>query len=329
MKKVFLLTLILFGVNSASALTILDGLDAFLTGSPTTTDTPELPPGFFGVTLAGPSDPIPAVPDFPVESYPFPDVCGLPNPFPVDQLELDIEWVDPHGNVVGPDSQHAVGTKEKVIVPTPPYNFDTVVRRNNAIDLSNPGESEPVEIEMVWLSLRSVDPIPVSYGGGSDTTFYDVYVCLSDVVPPVKGRVMFEAVTATPGEVTGTSDIGPSTFDPDPLVGPQNPSQPADQQMQNGQLDFFENNPDQLGLPVAYKLVFLPVSGPGEAQIFDDPLGELTANQSPTLSVFHNPVPGTFTATPALTTVAVPLPLWAIIVLAMALGGLVLIRRRN
>ena len=59
-------------------------------------DLPPLPAGFFGPgSLA-----VDACPDFLLEGYPYPDICGPPNPFPKNEYRFEIVWRDRHGNVV-------------------------------------------------------------------------------------------------------------------------------------------------------------------------------------------------------------------------------------
>lgn len=115
-------------------------------------DNPPLPPGFFGTIGPDPSDPF-------VQA-------GIPlqgNP-PVDDFRrfpppMIIAWVDQHGNVVGPDSRHKVG---QLLVPEDTHTADTVVRRNDDAVFNGLGDAPTVDIEIVALSLKSVDPIVVS-----------------------------------------------------------------------------------------------------------------------------------------------------------------------
>lgn len=56
---------------------------------------------------------------------------------------------------------------------------DTIVRRMEDICPTEVGESATVEVEMVALSLVSVEPITVTFNGGQDPVEFDVQVCLS------------------------------------------------------------------------------------------------------------------------------------------------------
>jgi len=68
-------------------------------------------------------------------------------------------WLDQHGNEVGFDSRHKV---TQVKTPNPGAGpFDTIVRRNADVNISGIGSEEVVPIEIVWLSLKSVDPIDI------------------------------------------------------------------------------------------------------------------------------------------------------------------------
>ncbi|UCE58393.1 MAG: hypothetical protein JSU63_13235 [Phycisphaerales bacterium] len=56
---------------------------------------------------------------------------------------------------------------------------DTIVRRHEDICPPEVGESVTVDVEIVALSLTSVDPITVTYGDGQTSEQWDVSVCLS------------------------------------------------------------------------------------------------------------------------------------------------------
>ncbi len=71
-------------------------------------------------------------------------------------------------------------------VPLPPlggppiFPADTVVRRLDDAILPGPGSEDTVPIEILALSLVSVQPITVTYDGGQNPELWDVEVCLSD-----------------------------------------------------------------------------------------------------------------------------------------------------
>ncbi|MBL8473250.1 MAG: hypothetical protein KF778_14420 [Rhodocyclaceae bacterium] len=126
------------------------------------------------------------------------------------------------------DSVHKVSN---VQVPDPILiNFDTVVRRPNDADLTGGGIT-PVEIEIVWLSLKSVAPIDI---GG---TLFDVYAGLADGVDQTAGRMnLLNAAGATSGQMD-IGRVGVTTDDP--------------------------SAPDFLGLPVNVDILFIPAGTPG------------------------------------------------------------------
>jgi|GEM_PF-2197094 len=80
---------------------------------------------------------------------------------------------------------------------------DTIVRRLAPTnDLGGPGGSDTIPIQMVALSLESVEPIQVQFGG--PTQLWDVRVCLSDSAPQPTG-----GMTITMDNVDGgTFDAG-------------------------------------------------------------------------------------------------------------------------
>lgn len=80
----------------ASADVISAGVDSFLTGS-ATVDLPEIPGGLSELLFGLGADAVPAMPGFPLTSHPFNSPFGVPNPFPQDQVEFRITWVDRHG----------------------------------------------------------------------------------------------------------------------------------------------------------------------------------------------------------------------------------------
>ena len=68
--------------------------------------------------------------------------------------------------------------------PTGPGNIDTRVERLDGINPFPVGApAQPIDIELVALSLKSVDPITVSMNGGASTELWDVYMDLSGPQP--------------------------------------------------------------------------------------------------------------------------------------------------
>ena len=260
---------ILWIVSSASLAQVVieEGLDAWQTDPcDGVIDLPALPPDFFG---AG-SEPVPPMDDFTFKGHPFPDIFGVPNPFPESQTEVVIQWFDPHGTPVGPDSQHGVTSTPRIIIPDPPYNFDTVVRRVEDATIM-PGEPEPVPIQMTWLSLVSCEPITVTTNGVESQ--WDVHVGLSEKIPPIEGRMEFRAEIIRPGGGgSGSVELGDTT-------------DPVNQQFENGNFNFFNEDQNALGLPVAYQLRFIKRGDPKSVVVFDDPAGQSGIK---TLALFTN-----------------------------------------
>lgn len=112
------------------------------------------------------------------------------------------------GGFFGPGSDPFVGRidLEGEPLPTDPPgalgDIDTIVRRTADTAPLNVNDSDTVPIEIVALSLRSTQPITVTYNGGQNPELWDVRLCLS------------EAFAQTPGSitVTRTSQDG-GTFD--------------------------------------------------------------------------------------------------------------------
>lgn len=61
------------------------------------------------------------------------------------------------------------------------FPADTVIERLDYMVLPEVSDVDTVPIEIVALSLASVDPIEVTYNGGQTSELWDVHVCLSDV----------------------------------------------------------------------------------------------------------------------------------------------------
>jgi hypothetical protein len=57
--------------------------------------------------------------------------------------------------------------------------IDTIVERLGIAVLPSVGSSDVIDIEIVALSLKSIDPITVTYNGGQSPELWDVDVCLS------------------------------------------------------------------------------------------------------------------------------------------------------
>ncbi len=66
---------------------------------------------------------------------------------------------------------------------------DTIVRRRAPASLPNPGDVGIVPIEIVALHLVSINPITVTYNGGSNPETWDVRACLSSAAPQPQGTL--------------------------------------------------------------------------------------------------------------------------------------------
>jgi hypothetical protein len=115
-------------------------------------------------------------------SDPPPKGCGCPA-----KVDVKITWLDRHGNVAK-NMMHAV--KQVVDATT---KVDTCVRRTKNATFKAKGVAQKVDIQLVALSLQSVEPLRVSYKSGPDKLF-DVFVTES-----------------------GTQDIGTMTLTPTSL----------------------------------------------------------------------------------------------------------------
>jgi hypothetical protein len=146
---------------------------------------------------------------------------------------FDIQWVDRHGNSVGPDSVHKVGTILTPGPPPPPGTYDTIVHRLTDVTPTVAGAALPIGI--VFLSLMSTEPVSIVGVPG----LFDLYVGLDPSHGPVQqnGRMVLRCFD--PRCEKGTADIG--------LLGEASDN-PAD--------------PDFLGLPVRYDVFVFPTGTP-------------------------------------------------------------------
>lgn len=187
--------------------------------------------------------------------FPSPDPSPVCAPGPCLVLQpptLDITWRDQHGNVVNETSAHKV---QRVVTlgPFPNRNqFDTIVHR--LLDVSPP---DTVPIEIVYLSLMSVEPVTVTGVPG----LFDVYVGLAR--DPTTGLY----VDQIDGRMALTCD-NPTNC----LKGPASIGR-VDETTDN------PSDPDFLGLPVTYDVLFIPADQ-------DPVLGNVVARQTST-SIFH------------------------------------------
>ncbi len=115
----------------------------------------------------------------------------------------------------GPGSDPFLGTIEFGGVPaglTPPITapVDTIVRRHAPLNLDGPGSIDTVPIEIVALSLQSVQPITVTYGGGSPE-LWEVQVNLASFHPQPLGTMTVTAGACgdSDGSFTATLPVLP------------------------------------------------------------------------------------------------------------------------
>jgi hypothetical protein len=174
---------------------------------------------------------VPGVGIVPMTGFPWPTNDPPFFALPPDQSITDalfrITWINQHGNVTSPHSEHAVTQIRTVIWGETP--FDTIVRRNADVDISGLGAQVDVPIEMVWLSLRSINPVSIF---GFD---FFVHVGLSATQPQTVGRMRL--TSEKPSGSRGTADIG--------RVGDTDDT----------------SDSAFLGLPVTFQAIFVPVGG--------------------------------------------------------------------
>ena len=185
--------------------------------SGTWADAPPLPPGFFGTQGGFPSDPTPPQHRIWFRGNPTGPLGFTPGlfqiPVPFDENALLAQ----HGILPYP-------------LGGPLSEIDTIVQRGGTT-LPNVGDSGVVPIEIVSLSLVSIAPITVTYGGGAGgISFFDVFVDLNpgpqssgtmtltrthqdggtfDSVLPVQARLTF----------VNTQPTGPAAVSPVPFGG--------------------------------------------------------------------------------------------------------------
>lgn len=165
---------------------------------------------------------VPGPPD-PTQLFPLPpDVTP-----PTEIVGFRVTWLDPHGTVVGPDSKHKVKQLVEPILGVWP--FDTVIARKSAADIAGVGDETTIPIEIVWLSLKSVQPVDL---GDPAHTVVDVYAGLHPG-SQIEGKTKLTSTTLA-GDA-GKVDLGLKGIASD---------DPA--------------SPDFLGLPVIYDVVFIP-----------------------------------------------------------------------
>jgi hypothetical protein len=126
--------------------------------------------------------------------------CGCP-----EEVEYDITWLDPHGVETDPNSGHAVTQ-----VKTPTTTVDTCIRRTARANVQNKGVASQVEIQLVAVRLKSVNPIEVTYGGGPPASrpkkYFDVFVTESGTQKV--GKMTLTTNTIANGKANGDVLLG-------------------------------------------------------------------------------------------------------------------------
>jgi hypothetical protein len=169
------------GVGTATAQTVPAGMDCWETDAGTTAGIPDLPAGFF---FPG-SDPRPAeqidVVGIPLAGGELADCACEVDP------DVDVVWVDMHGDPVEPDSVHRV-------TQIPPGLVDTCVRRKTTADFpGGTGVPDAVDIEIVQLHLESTSPIVVT---GPGPPLWDVRI--TEDGAQATGTLLLTAASLTP-----------------------------------------------------------------------------------------------------------------------------------
>lgn len=86
-------------------------------------------------------------------------------------------------------------------------DIDTIVERLDPATLPTVGDSATIDIEIVALSLQSIDPITVTYGG-LNPELWDVHVCLSSE-PQQTGQMKLRRTHADGGNFDSSLPVTP------------------------------------------------------------------------------------------------------------------------
>lgn len=159
------------------------GTDCWTT-QPGTQQGLAIPANFFGPA----SDPVNAVVALegePLDPGFVSEVCDCPG----EEVQVELVWVDRHGNPTDPTSVHAV--KQSPVLST---DVDTCIYRSVMVDWNGEGVAIKAEIQLRGLSLKSVQPLEVTYHATtdptpSDTKRFNVFITQSAVQP--KGEMTF------------------------------------------------------------------------------------------------------------------------------------------
>ncbi|MFC1571973.1 hypothetical protein ACFL6M_00080 [Candidatus Eisenbacteria bacterium] len=133
------------------------GCDCWQTEPGTQVRIPLLPEGFFGTKSGVPSDPIPPQ-TIAVRGEALPDSVILE--YCPEAVIFETVWYDRHGSEVNADDKHRVTSQTEAVGVEP---IDAIVCRLDDVTLPGIGTPVAVQIELVELSLHSIDPIEVVF----------------------------------------------------------------------------------------------------------------------------------------------------------------------
>lgn len=182
-RKTWLLWLAILGVALLSlgqgrpAPPVIEtGTDCWHTEKGTEQRLKTLPANYFGEGSKAIPNPVvqfegvPLEPEYVAADYP--GGCGCP-----EEVDATVTWLNVHGDPTR-NMRHAV--TQVVDLST---DVDTCVRRSEDARFGGRGGAVKVDIELVALSLRSVEPLEVAYKDGASKLF-DVFVTASKSQKP-------------------------------------------------------------------------------------------------------------------------------------------------
>jgi hypothetical protein len=217
---------------------------------PANADAFQTLPGSAGITLPGIGlIPLEGATEFSTPTIPLTaaEVARLNSLAPnLNLVSYQLEWVDPHGNVVGPTSAHKVSQELVPVVNTTP-NFDTVIQRLDPLTFTAGGQTQETQIRILMLDLQSVSPVLIGgfhYEGlvrlANGSPVYDP----ADLAAPqYLGNVKFDSTLLDPNGVHGTLDLG--------VTGPTPTAANLGADLPSG----------MEGLPVNFDIQFIPLDG--------------------------------------------------------------------
>jgi hypothetical protein len=185
-------------------------VDSFQTNAAQTfVNSFSLPAGFFGNVGGVSSDPVttPSMMHF----------GGVGGSCMVVPLNVGV-IVPPPGGEFGTGEVHGFAPVTGIV------NCDTQVQRQADASFPNIGNSATIPLQIQSLSLKSVSPLAVTYGGGS-TNFFDVFIGLTPGPEPIGSAVLtrtgdwtgiFNSVVPVQYRITFTNEnpLGPAAATP-------------------------------------------------------------------------------------------------------------------